>query len=102
MTVIHCVARFKAKTNKLELLVKSLQELIPLTLAESGCLNYALTKEVPYDGSYDDAWDICLIELWKTRADFDIHCNKPYIKDFFIEIAPNLVEKADVRLYSPI
>ncbi|RRW70208.1 antibiotic biosynthesis monooxygenase [Pantoea dispersa] len=99
MKHIHCVARFLARNGKLDELIQSLQKLIPDTLAESGCMGYDLTREIQYAGSHGEAWDICLIETWKSREDFDLHCASPYITHFFEHTAPLLVEKSDVRLY---
>jgi quinol monooxygenase YgiN len=99
MNHIHCVARFLAKSGKVDELVESLCKLIPETLAEEGCIGYDLTREMQYSGSHGEKWDVCLIEKWKSRADFDLHCAKPYITHFFESTAKNLVEKSDVRLY---
>ncbi len=99
MSYIHCIARFQAKSGKTDELVTSLRKLIPDTLAEDGCVGYDLTREIHYSGSYGEKWDVCLIEQWKSREDFDLHCSKPYIIHFFEHTAQRLVEKSDVRLY---
>lgn len=99
MNHIHCVARFQAKSGKVDELVESLRKLIPDTLSEEGCIYYELTREMQYSGSHGEKWDVCLIEQWKSRADFDLHCAKPYITHFFDRTAQKLVEKSDVRLY---
>lgn len=99
MTQIHCVARFLAKSGKVDELVERLRKLIPDTLSEDGCIGYELTREIQYTGSHGEKWDVCLIEKWKSRVDFDLHCTKPYITHFFDQTAQILVEKSDVRLY---
>ncbi|HHA2248457.1 putative quinol monooxygenase [Enterobacter ludwigii] len=99
MKQIHCVARFLAKTGKVDELVESLRKLIPDTLSEDGCAGYELTREIQYSGAHGEKWDVCLIEKWKSREDFDLHCARPYITHFFECTAQILVEKSDVRLY---
>jgi quinol monooxygenase YgiN len=99
MKQIHCVARFLAKNGMADELAESLRKLIPYTLSEEGCMGYELTCEIEYSGADGKKWDVCLIEKWKSRADFDLHCRMPYIVDFFENTAAVLVEKSDVRLY---
>lgn len=99
MEHIHCVARFLARSGKVDELVESLQQLIPGTLSEDGCIGYDLTREIQYSGSHGEKWDVCLIEKWKSREDFDLHCARPYITHFFEHTAQVLVEKSDIRLY---
>ena len=99
MKHIHCVARFLAKCGKVDELVESLRKLIPDTLSEEGCISYVLTREIQYSGAHGEKWDVCLIEKWASKKDFDHHCARPYITHFFENTARNLVEKSDVRLY---
>lgn len=99
MKKIHCVARFLAKSGKVDELIESLKKLIPDTLSEDGCIGYELTQEIQYSGSHGEKWDVCLIEKWKSREDFDLHCASSYITQFFERTAPTLVEKSDIRIY---
>ncbi|MEN3262973.1 putative quinol monooxygenase [Sodalis endosymbiont of Spalangia cameroni] len=101
MSNIYCVARFLAKKGFKDNLVRELVSLIPETTNEPGCLQYELTEEINYVGSDGSCWDVCLIERWRSREDFDTHCQKSYIKNFFDVTALKCVEKSDVRLYSP-
>ncbi|MDL4916056.1 MAG: putative quinol monooxygenase [Enterobacterales bacterium endosymbiont of Blomia tropicalis] len=102
MKEIYCTARFLAKNGFKDNLVNALASLIPETTNEAGCLQYELTEEITYSGSDGVCWDICLIERWYSREDFEAHCNKSYIKHFFDVTAKDYVERADVRLYSPL
>lgn len=101
MSILICIARFKAKPSKSRMLIESLERLVPLTKSEDGCLSYELFMEEFYDGSYGCTWNVCLIERWKSRIHFDDHCNTDYIKHFFNIISPQVVEKTDIRLYTP-
>lgn len=99
MEIIYCVANFVAKEGYKETLARELALLIPETVSEPGCLKYELTEEISYSGSDGDSWDLSLIECWRTRDDFDSHCNSDYIRHFFNVTAKEYVEKSDVRLY---
>lgn len=101
MGEIFCVARFLAKDGYKQELVNELRLLIPQTIEESGCLSYELTSEIDYPGAFDSSWDVCLIERWRSREDFDAHCNMDYIRNFFDVAAKQFFEKIDVRLYEP-
>lgn len=100
--MIVCVARFKSKMNCLQALKQSLQELVPLTMGEEGCIAYILTEEIFYQGSHSGHWDIALHEKWKDRSSFEHHCQQSYIKNFFDNISPLYVEESDVRLYETV
>lgn len=102
MSEIYCTARFLAKDGCKLSLINELKLLIPETISESGCVHYELTEEIAYIGAFGDVWDVCLIERWRSRDDFDAHCNMSYIKHFFDVTANMCVEKYDVRLYSPL
>ncbi|HEF0976280.1 TPA: antibiotic biosynthesis monooxygenase [Escherichia coli] len=100
MKNIVCVARYKAKKERLNDLILALQELTPPTRQEAGCLQYDLCHEPEYKEAAGDIWDVCFIEKWKSILDFELHCNKPYIKSFFNEESKKIVEKSDIRIFS--
>lgn len=102
MTSVYCVACFKAKPGKAAALQRALKELITDTHREAGCLLYQLTEEIPYEGANGEPWDCVFVEHWASREVFDAHCDQPYIKDYFEQVAPSLVDEADVRLYRPV
>ncbi|WP_186379648.1 putative quinol monooxygenase [Yersinia mollaretii] len=102
MSEINCIARFLAVSGKKNILIEELTKLIPLTISEKGCMHYELTEEIEYQGAAGRCWDVCLIETWRSREDFEQHCNTEYIKNFFDLTSKNIVELYDVRLYSPL
>jgi quinol monooxygenase YgiN len=93
---VVCVAEFLALEGKTEQLIEALQSLIEPTHRESGCLRYELNQR-----SDNKRW-ITFIEKWKDRATFDRHCAMPYIKDYFDNVQPHLVEEFEVNLYEEI
>jgi quinol monooxygenase YgiN len=95
-TQVVCVAEFWAFDGKSEALIDALHSLIKDTHAEPGCIRYELNQRS------DDARGITFIEKWKDRAVFDEHCATPYIKHFFDDVRPSLVERFEVKLYEEI
>jgi quinol monooxygenase YgiN len=91
-----CVAEFRALDGKTQELVESLHSLMEPTHKEPGCLRYELNQRA------DDARCITFIEKWKDRETFDRHCAMPYIKEFFENARPQLVEHFEVKLYHEI
>lgn len=95
-TQVVCVAEFRALEGKTEDLINALHILIEPTVKEPGCVRYELNQRV------DDPRRITFIEKWKDQEAFDRHCAMPYIKDFFDNVRPGLVEDFEVKLYQEI
>jgi quinol monooxygenase YgiN len=95
-TQVVCVAEFRALEGKTDDLIEALHALIEPTHKEPGCMRYELNQR-----SDDDRW-MTFIEKWKDRDTFDQHCAMPYIKDYFDNVRPQLVETFDVKLYEEI
>jgi quinol monooxygenase YgiN len=93
---VVCVAEFRALEGKTDALIAALHSLIKPTTAELGCIRYELNQRVD-----DDRW-ITFIEKWKDQKTFDEHCAMPYIKHFFEDVRPPLVEDFAVKLYQEI
>jgi quinol monooxygenase YgiN len=91
-----CVAEFHAFHGKEQELVNALHVLMEPTHKEQGCLRYELNQ-----GS-DDLCRVTFIEKWKDQEAFDQHCATSYIKNFFDNLRPLLVEEFEVTLYREI
>lgn len=96
ITQVVCVAEFQALEGKAEELVNALCSLMGPTHKEPGCMRYELNQRLD-----ENRW-ITLIEKWTDRDSFDRHCAMPYIKDYFDNVRPQLVEKFEVKLYQEI
>jgi len=95
-TQVVCVAEFRALEGKTDDLIEALHSLMEPTHKEPACIRYELNQRS------DDARWVTFIEKWKDRDTFDQHCAMPYIKDFFDNVRPQLVETFDVKLYEEI
>jgi len=93
---IVCVAQFKAKQGKEAELLEALHGLISATRREKGNIRYELNQAI------EDPRAITFIEKFASQEAFDLHCNTPYIKEFFDAVPPNLVESSVITLYKEI
>jgi quinol monooxygenase YgiN len=76
--------------------VAALHSLIKATTAEPGCIRYELNQRT------DDPRWVTFVEKWKDGKAFDEHCRMPYIKHYFDDVQPHLVEKFEVKLYQEV
>lgn len=93
---VVCVAEFLAAEGKSDELVAALHSLIQPTHREPGCIRYELNRRT------DNPRAISFIEKWEDQTAFDKHCAMPYIKHFFDEVRPQLVESFEVKLYEEV
>ena len=100
---IYCIASFKAKDGKEQELFEVLRSLEPQTTREDGCIQYIVTKHIPNDYATGTSFPIVFNEIWASKEDFEAHCNKPYITNFFESQCVNengLVADFNVCVYS--
>ena len=91
-----CVAQFIAKAGSEDELLQELHSLIRPTTKEKGCIRYELNQGT------DNPRQIVFVEKFASREAFDSHCGMPYIKTFFADVAPRLVESQVVTLYKQV
>ena len=93
---IVCIAQFIAKEGKETELLEALHSLMAPTHKEAGYIRYELNQAI------DNPRAITFNEKFRSKEDFDFHCSTPYIKGFFDDIAPPLVQGVTVTLYKEI
>ena len=76
MAQLTIVANIKAKADKIELVKAELEKLIPITLAEAGCLQYDLHQD------NEDPAHFLFYENWETREHWQSHMNNQHLKDY--------------------
>lgn len=92
-TRVVCVAEFYAIDGQTTALIAALHKLLRPTHKEPGCIRYELNQR------QDDPRWITFIEKFTSQKAFDKHCAMPYIKHYFDNERPGLVEKFEVKLY---
>lgn len=93
---VVCVAQFIAKEGKENELLQALHSLLAPTHKEAGYIRYELNQAI------DNPRAITFIEKFRSQEDFDFHCGTPYIKGFFDQVAPPLMDGVTVTLYKEI
>jgi quinol monooxygenase YgiN len=95
-TKVVVVAQFTAKDGKEQELLETLHSLMAPTHSEPGYLRYELNQEI------SNPRNLTFVEKFRDQEAFEIHKNKPYIQNFFTNIAPNLVEHQAISLHKEI
>jgi quinol monooxygenase YgiN len=101
--IIYCIAQFTPKDGKFDELFNELKSLEPDTLREDGCISYRVTKHIKNEYAQGDSMPIVFNEQWASKEDFENHCNKPYIIEFFQKHCINkdgLVKEYNVSVYT--
>jgi len=93
---IVCVAQFIAREGKEDELLRALHGLLEPTHKEEGCIRYELNQAI------DNPRAIIFVEKFKSKEAFDFHCNTSYLKGFFDQVAPPLMEGVTVTLCKEI
>lgn len=86
--MISIVAKFIINKGEESNFHQLLNPLIKASLAEPGCIEYALQKHTEKPGTF------CLIEKWKDAEAVEIHNNTAH----FTTTIPKLVELAKVEV----
>ena len=100
---VYCIASFEAKETKEQELLELLQGLEPRTKREDGCIQYIVTKHISHPNATGKSFPIVFNEIWESKEAFELHCNKPYIKEFFHKhcvLEDGLVKDFNVCVYS--
>ena len=76
MSKLTIVATIHAAPDKIDLVKAELEKLIPITLAEDGCLQYDLHQD------NDDPAHFMFYENWESRELWQDHMNAPHLADY--------------------
>ncbi len=81
--ILYCIAAFTPKEGSFDLLFEALKALEADTLREEGCLRYRVTKQIQNTFAQGESMPIVFNEAWASVEDFERHCQKKEIVDFF-------------------
>lgn len=101
--ILYCVAQFTPKEGKMNALFERLKALEPDTLREEGCLRYRVTKQIVSSFAEGESMPIVFHEAWATVEDFERHCQRAEIVEFFEKECLNqdgMVSAYNVTAYS--
>ncbi|MCF6244460.1 MAG: antibiotic biosynthesis monooxygenase [Sulfurovum sp.] len=102
-SILYCIAQFTPKEGKFDALFETLKALEPDTLREEGCLRYRVTKQIQNPFAEGNSMPIVFNEAWASVEDFERHCQRKGIVDFFEKEClseDGLVKAYNVTAYS--
>lgn len=73
MSKLTIIANITAAANQIELVKAELQKLIPVTLAEEGCIQYDLHQD------NENPAHFTFFENWESRELWQTHMNAPHL-----------------------
>ena len=71
--MLTIVANIHANPEQIDLVKTELEKLVPITLAEEGCIQYDLHQD------NDDPTHFLFYESWESRALWRAHMNAPHL-----------------------
>ncbi len=75
--------------------------MVPLTRREPGCIQYDMHINVgtePNDYMKENPRLFMFYEIWRSREDWDLHMNMPYLKRWF-DMSKNVCEGIDITIW---
>lgn len=100
---VYCIAEFLPKAGQEQALFEVLRSLEPQTLREDGCIQYRVTRQIASTFAEGTGFPIVFNEIWASMADFELHCQKDYIVNFFQNYClaeDGLAQDWNVRVFS--
>jgi quinol monooxygenase YgiN len=95
------LAIVKVKPGNENLAKEEMLKLVPLTRREPGCIQYDMHVNVgtePNDYMKENPRLYMFYEIWRSREDWDLHMNMPYLKRWF-DMSKNVCEGIDIDLW---
>jgi quinol monooxygenase YgiN len=74
VSALTLLATFQARPETREELARRLQEMVPLTRTEPGCLRYDLHVDREDDNRF------VFVETWADVAAWDVHMDTPHVR----------------------
>ena len=93
-SLVHVIARFKAKPGKEAALKAGLTALVAPTQKDPGYIAYDLFESVESPGSF------VLVEAWESRELLAAHLDTPHLNGFKAAAPDLLAEPMSVKLYA--
>ena len=100
--ILYCIAQFTPKEGKFDVLFETLKALEADTLREEGCISYRVTKQIQNPFAEGKSMPIVFNEAWASLEDFERHCQRKGIVNFFEKeclSSEGLVESYNVSAY---
>ena len=73
MTKLTIVANIKVKSDQIDMVKVELEKLVPITRAETGCIQYDLHQD------NENPSHFMFFENWESREHWQTHMNAPHL-----------------------
>jgi quinol monooxygenase YgiN len=93
--MLTIVANIHASSDQIDLVKAELEKLIPITLAEEGCIQYALHQD------NENPAHFLFYENWESRELWQAHMNAPHLAAY-IKATDGAVAEFTVNEMSPV
>ncbi len=93
------------KPGKEKIAKEELMKLVPLTHQEPGCINYDMHINVGtewHNYKKENPRLYMFYENWRSREDWDLHMQMPYLQRWINEIAPKVTEKIELSIWEMV
>lgn len=82
--MIHVLAHIEISPGQRETVLREFQRIVPLVLAEEGCLEYRPTVDAatPLERQQRNPDRIIMIERWESVAHLEAHLTAPHMLEF--------------------
>ncbi len=98
--MVHVLAIITAHPGKRAELLKHFQAVIPVVLAERGCIEYGVVVDVPNADPAFGPDTYVVVEKWESLETLKAHSVAPHMKAFG-EAAGGLIAKRAVHVLQP-
>lgn len=92
---VNFIAHITPKTEHYQDCINAIQEILPATRAEAGCLRFELYES-------ESRTQLTLVERFVDQAAFDFHHQQAYTKQVFTLYQGWLAKAVDITSLSPV
>lgn len=96
MADLTVVAVLVAKPGQEDVVRDALVALVPPTLAEEGCLSYALSESAAAPGTF------VTVESWRAQTDLDAHLGTPHVQQALAQAGEALAAPPAIHPLVPL
>jgi quinol monooxygenase YgiN len=101
--MIHVLATIELQPGQRSAFLREFHALVPLVLAEQGCLEYGPAVNCPTSIPLQSALGedaVMVIEKWSTVAALEAHLKAPHMADYRVKVKP-FVKGVTLRVLQP-
>ncbi len=95
MPTLTIIANIRAQADKVDLVKRELEKLIPITRAEEGCINYDLHQD------NENPAHFLFYENWESRELWQAHMSSQHLADY-LSATQGAVEEITINEMTPV